>query len=97
MPPPALGWMGRWRPRIQRERNKLSSPASAFLLSQKSKTENFLFLFEKNRARAKFKKCRENFSVLGRKLLQSLRAEDGAERKPKTFFKSFLGKKVRTL
>lgn len=45
--------------------------------------------------RATLKKCRENFSVLGRKLLQNLLAESRAKpvgRRKSTFFKSFLEK-----
>jgi len=56
---------------------KLRSPASAAPNSRNSKTKNFLFLFEKKLGARYQKKCRENFSVLGRKLLQSLRAEAG--------------------
>jgi len=56
------------------------APLSAVPNSRNSKTENFLFLFKKiGRAQIQNPKCRENFSVLGRKLLQSLRAESGAE------------------
>ncbi len=66
-------------------------PLSAVPNSRNSKTENFLFLFQKKFGRATSKKCRENFSVLGRKLLQSLRAESGAE--PKSRNRDFPQKK----
>jgi hypothetical protein len=55
----------------------IRSSASAFLLFAKIQNRKFSFPFLKKFGRATSKKCRENFSVLGRKLLQSLRAEAG--------------------
>jgi len=47
--PPALGWVGRWRPKIQKRKTiNCLAPLPPFCFSQKSKTENFLFPFEKN-------------------------------------------------
>jgi len=68
--------LGQERPRIQRDKT-VNCSASAFLLSQKSKTKNFLFLFKKIGRAQNLKKCRENFSVSGLKFLQNFRAEAG--------------------
>ena len=54
--------------------------------------QKIFFSFLKKIGRAQnLKKCRENFSVLGRKLLQSLRAESGAKAKNRN--QDFLQKK----
>jgi hypothetical protein len=84
-------WVGMGQARLPL--NKFSvAPLSAVPNSRNSKTENFLFLFEKNLGARHQKKCRENFSVLGRKLLQSLRAESG---RSGNSFQKFSSKKVR--
>jgi len=57
-----------------------------------SKQKNFLFLFKKIWRAQIQNKCGENFSVLGRKLFQSLRAE---AKQNKNFLQKFFWKKVR--
>ena len=77
---------------IKRAEYKIA-PLSAVPNSRNSKTEKFSHIFLILRAPIFSSKRNGKFSVLGRKLLQSLRAESGAGRISKTFFKIFLGKK----
>jgi hypothetical protein len=46
--PPALGWVGRWRPRIQKEKKpNIKIFASAVCCANLKTKKNFLFLFQK--------------------------------------------------
>jgi len=64
------------------------APLPPFRILGTPKPKNFPFLFKRKKSGAqKSKKCGENFSVLGRKLLQSLRAEAGRRLNRKLFLK----------
>jgi hypothetical protein len=84
-----MGGLGQGRPKIIK-RVKTRSPA--FRRSEFSELQNLKFshIFFKFCARRFFFLKEWKFSGFGRKLLQSLRAESGAERKP--FLKIFLEK-----
>ena len=95
--PSAQGWdFGARTAQKYRKRENTKNVISAFRRSEFSELQNRKFSFPSAKGglgRATSKKCRENFSVLGLKFLQNFRAESGAEQKPKTFFKSFPGKR----
>jgi hypothetical protein len=95
------GILGQGRPKIQKDKKaKNRFPAFAFLLRKNSKPRKIFFSFLKKIWRVQnLKKCWENFSVefirLWRRtqISSKFAGGSGAERKPKTFFKSFLGKR----